>query len=104
MDLTDSLRTPATFEDGELWYVRPSGRRERPPRRRQWAPEKIAAHFAAHARSEHGRDAYFRSDTHRREGLPRADVATSVPRLGFIPGALIVRRDVERRSRRYPDM
>jgi len=29
MDLTDSLRTPATFEDGELWYVRPSGRRER---------------------------------------------------------------------------
>ena len=29
MDLTDSLRTPATFEDGELWYIRPSGRRER---------------------------------------------------------------------------
>ena len=29
MDLTDSLRTPAKFEDGELWYVRPSGRRER---------------------------------------------------------------------------
>ena len=29
MNLTDSLRTPATFEDGELWYIRPTGRRER---------------------------------------------------------------------------
>ena len=29
MDLIDRLKTPAKYEDGELWYIRPSGRRER---------------------------------------------------------------------------